>query len=170
MKRLTLIRHAKSSWKDNTLADFDRPLNKRGLRDAPRMGALLRNHDIVPEVILSSPARRAATTANLLARALGVPNDHVRLVKAIYGADLPTLYYLVHSLDDTLAHVAIVGHNPAMHWLCTDLTGTALESFVTCAVADLALDVEDWGQVVPGTGRLLHFLTPRDTRSNQALG
>lgn len=162
MKRITLTRHAKSSWKDSVSADFDRPLNQRGLRDAPRMGARLRRLGIVPERVYSSPARRAETTARLLFQEVGLPPDRIHLVADLYGADPGAVYYLIHGLDPGLTHVAIVGHNPTLQWMVSDLVGQSIEAFVTCAVAHLTLDVPTWDQVVPGCGTLVHFLTPRD--------
>jgi len=114
MKQLTLIRHAKSSWSDPSLGDFDRPLNARGLEDAPRMGAYLKANGCPPvDQIVSSPALRARTTAKLIAEKLGMTNELIVLEPCIYEATLHRLFKLIGALDDAHPHVMLFGHNIA---------------------------------------------------------
>jgi phosphohistidine phosphatase len=114
MKRLTLVRHAKSSWKNAALADSDRPLSGRGKQDAPRMGAFLASQGIVPDIILASPARRARKTAQLLAAAIPAAAGRILLDPALYEASAEALLERVRALDETWQHVMLVGHNPGL--------------------------------------------------------
>ncbi len=127
------------------------------------MGRRLRDLGLVPELMVASPAVRAATTADLIAEGLGMDAGAIRLDPRLYDADLPTLYYIVHGLEDRWSHVAIVAHNPTLHWFAIDLTGTSIDRFRTCTVAHIDLDAAHWDEVVSGTGTLRHLLWPRDT-------
>ena len=113
-KSLYLVRHAKSSWTDTGLGDFDRPLNKRGLRDAPEMGRRLNLRNVHPEIILCSPARRTRETLDLL---IGKTAGNVHFKQAIYEASDQTLLSLVRTLPDSCTSAMLIGHNPAMGWL-----------------------------------------------------
>ena len=161
MKLLSILRHAKSSWSDSSLDDHARPLNKRGLRDAPRMGALLREQGLVPETILSSTARRARDTAFAVAEAAGFP-DEVRFTRSLYGADPDTWLEALRELPDTAGHALVVGHNPGLEELVALLVG---ESHVlpTAALAVVELPIERWRAVDPGLpGSLRALWRPRD--------
>jgi phosphohistidine phosphatase len=162
MKRLTLVRHAKSSWKNAALADFDRPLNSRGQRDAPRMGARLAALGILPDIILSSPARRARKTAKLLAAA--IPDAHERILfdPALYEASAAVLLERVRTFDESWQHVMLVGHNPGLTDLTNLLTAAGVENIPTCGVlvADLAID--SWPAADAGCGHSVHYLIPKE--------
>jgi phosphohistidine phosphatase len=100
MKLLLLVRHAKSSWKDRSLADRDRPLNRRGLKDAPRMGKRLAKNYPAPHLVLSSPAVRALSTAKAIAKAIDYPGSHIRVEERLYGADPEEFIQVIRDLDD----------------------------------------------------------------------
>jgi len=163
MKRLTLVRHAKSSWKNAGLADIDRPLNGRGKRDAPRMGGLLAEAGIVPDIILVSPARRARKTAKLLARA--IPNAIGRILfdPALYEASAAVLLERVRSFDDSWQHVMLVGHNPGLTDFANLLAAAGVDNLPTCGtlVADLAID--SWAAADAGCGRSVLYLIPKES-------
>ena len=161
MKTLLILRHAKSSWDDSSLDDRDRPLNARGQRDAPRMGDLLRDERLVPDLIITSDAVRAHTTALAAAEAAGYrgevvvdpllyhaePGDVIEVLKAVTDADAGT--------------VMIVGHNPGLEELIEQLTGEQLD-VPTAALAQLAVPIEAWGELDASTrATLVRFWRPK---------
>jgi phosphohistidine phosphatase len=161
MKLLSILRHAKSSWKDSSLEDHDRPLSKRGLRDAPRMGALIRERGLVPDTVLSSTARRARDTALAVATEAGFP-DEVRFSRRLYGADPDTYLESLRALPDTTAHVLVVGHNPGLEALLATLVGES-HTLPTAALAVVELPVESWSELgPPPLGRLQGLWRPRE--------
>lgn len=160
MKTLLLMRHAKSSWKDAGLRDFERPLNERGRKSAPLMGRLLRRRKTLPDLVVSSPAERARETTALVAEsaALRAP---ARFDERIYEATPATLLEVVAQLDETADTALLVGHNPGMEELIASLTG-AQERMPTAAVACVALDVEKWSKARAGAGRLEWVARPKE--------
>lgn len=160
MKTLTLVRHAKSSWKQAGLSDFERPLNRRGERDAPAMGRHLASIGLVPDVIVSSPAVRALATARALADALGRAPVLVE-EPAVYAADAAELLHVVRAIGTEVEHAFLVGHNPGMAELLDALTGATPEKFVTCGVAVVELDAASWRRTAPGVGKLVRFMAPK---------
>ena len=161
MKRLLLCRHAKSSWKDMALMDIDRPLNKRGKKDAPEMGRRLAAQEILPEMIVSSPARRARQTAGQLAKALGFCKKNIVIHEEIYGASVGELLTIIHSIDDDVASVIIVGHNPEMTVMANILGGLDIDNVPTCGVVAYDFTVSSWRQIKKGEGTLIFFDYPR---------
>ncbi|UCE88325.1 MAG: histidine phosphatase family protein [Pseudomonadota bacterium] len=164
MKRLTLIRHAKSSWSEPGLADFDRPLNERGQRDAPKMGKHLRKHGLSPDLFVSSPAKRALTTAQTIAQALAYPSDAIRKLDAVYEASLATLLNVVHELDDNHSDIVLFGHNPGITVLANFLVGVHIDNVPTCGVVMIELAVDNWRDVERDCGRLLGFDYPKKNK------
>lgn len=165
MKQLTLIRHAKSSWSDPSLGDFDRPLNARGLEDAPRMGAYLKANGCPPvDQIVSSPALRARTTAKLIAEKLGMTNESIMLEPCIYEATLHRLFKLIGALDDAHPHVMLFGHNPGFAQLAYGLdpcfTGDG-DKFPTCGVAQMKLAIDRWSEVEEACASECRFVYPK---------
>lgn len=146
MKTLLLVRHAKSSRDDPTIADRDRPLNDRGLRDAPKMGERLARRDVDPDLILSSPAVRALATAQMMAKKLDYKAKDIAADDRIYASSPKVLLEVIHGLDDKLKCVMLVGHNPEMselaHRLASEITDMA-----TCAVAEFRFDIKSWTKV-----------------------
>lgn len=165
MKRLILVRHAKSGHKDGSLPDFDRPLNRRGREDAATMGRRLAARGILPDALVTSPAERALRTAEKLARELGTPGDRVRLEPLVYEADASILLDLVRAFDDAWESALVVGHNPGFHDLANALGSLAIEKLPTCAAVCLDVAVERWSEVQPGGGTLVFFEAPRGDRS-----
>jgi phosphohistidine phosphatase len=161
MKRLTLVRHAKSSWKDPELADFDRPLGKRGKLDAPLMGERLAGRGRRPELIISSPAKRARKTAKLIARELELRDDRLILVTEIYEAEPEILLKIVHGLDDRWEHVLLIGHNPGLTELGNLLADCGIENIPTCGALCLDFDTEDWKSLGPKSGTLVFYDYPK---------
>ena len=169
LRTLYLVRHAKSSWTDMTLGDFDRPLNSRGLRDAPEMGRRMKLRNIRPDLVLCSPARRTRQTVELLLRELGVSNAAVQFVEAIYEASIADLLHLVRSIPDPVNSAMIVGHNPSIGCLVDQLSGQRLERMPTCAVATLEADTDHWKAFGSQTARLIDFDYPRRSADSSGL-
>ncbi len=144
MRELLILRHAKSSWDNDRLDDHDRPLNRRGERDAPRIGRLLLAESIVPERILSSTALRAITTARMVAATAGAPEPIA--FEELYLAAPATYFDLLRTYGDDAARVMVVGHNPGMEDLVSQLGGRS-EHFPTAALALIRLPIESWAQL-----------------------
>jgi phosphohistidine phosphatase len=161
MKELLILRHAKSSWKHPELDDHDRPLNKRGKADAPRMGKLIVKEGMVPERILSSTAKRARSTATFVAEACGYPGAPL-LTPRLYLAGPVEYRDLLSELEDGIGSAMVVGHNPGIEELVEELTGAA-ERMPTAALARIALELDRWvGIVGPVRGRLLGLWRPKE--------
>jgi phosphohistidine phosphatase len=160
MKRLLLCRHAKSSWKDGTLADIDRPLNSRGKRDAPVMGKRLASLDLRPELIVSSPAKRALSTARKLAKAVDYPKKHIVVKNEMYGATSDILLALVRGLGHSCNIACLVGHNPETTIFANELGGTDIYNVPTCGIVALEFTGNSWGDVGRKKGKLIFFDFP----------
>jgi len=161
MKYLTLIRHAKSSWKDFSLPDNARPLNRRGKKDAPRMGKRLKYAKISFDHIYASPAKRAYKTAKLIAREINYPEENITLELSLYGSTSAYLLSYLRQLDDTLNHVAIVAHNPGLTDLVNALSGENIFNVPTCGIVTLKLEVDHWQELGPGCGGISRFDYPK---------
>ncbi len=161
MKRLYVIRHAKSSWSDPSLGDFERTLNKRGKRDAPLMGARMKKDGARPDMIVSSPAKRAMKTSRAIAKALGFPAGKITKETAVYEASLQDLVGVVRELPDDCGEVILVGHNPGFSDLAGYLASDASIYMPTCAVCCIDLEVESWGDVSGGLGRMVSYDYPK---------
>ena len=160
MKTLYVLRHAKSSWDDRDLADFDRPLNDRGKTNAPFMGEVMKQNGFAPEVIFSSPAVRARETARLVKESAELDAE-IKHNERIYEASPRTLSQVASSIDDRFASAMIVGHNPGMEGFVRLLTGQ-LESMPTAALAVIDLDILGWEQIGETTGLLRQIIRPKD--------
>ena len=168
MVTLSLFRHAKSSWSDASLRDFERPLAPRGEKAAPRMGAYIAEHELVPDLVLCSTARRARETLELALASLQ-PEPEIRYDEALYLASPDKLLAALRQLPDTYAHAMLVGHNPGMHMLAMALIGQGERDelhalgakYPTAALVVIDFD-GGWDTVTPGEGRLRLFVRPRD--------
>ena len=142
MKSLLILRHAKSSWKHPELTDHDRPLNKRGKRDAPRMGEILRSEHLMPEAITSSTAARARATAEAVAKASGY-NGKIALNRSLYAAGPEAYLKVLHELSDHYKRVLVVGHNPGLEELLEMFTGET-QIMPTCTLAHVKFSIDSW--------------------------
>ena len=164
-KTLYLVRHAKSSWKDHSLADIDRPLNKRGRRSAPDMGKRLKDQGHEPDLIVSSPANRAFTTARKIAKQTGYDSSEIVIDKRMYFSGTGGMRELLEELDDRYQKVMIVGHNPAMTGLLYDLAESSVFNMPTCAIAVIGFDMESWSDLYSTAGDLLGYDYPKGSGS-----
>lgn len=169
MKRLFLLRHAKSSWDHPGLADFDRPLNARGRGAAEAVGREMRMRAIAPEAIVASPAVRVVQTLERVEAGFGRKLD-VRFDRRIYAASAEQLLAILRETDERAASLMLVGHNPGFQSLVADLAlddpeglrSSAAANFPTAALAEVVLDVERWRGAVRGSGRIAALIRPRD--------
>jgi phosphohistidine phosphatase len=163
MKTLLLLRHAKSDWSDSQLSDHDRPLNARGQRDAPRMGCLVRDHDLVPDLIVSSTAVRAATTARCVAENCAYPGE-VMLEPELYAAPPQEYLNCLQQISDDYTVVMVVGHNPGLEDLLEVVTGS-YQKMPTAALAHITFDILHWCDIGNGaSGQLISFWRPKDLK------
>ncbi len=161
MKSLLVLRHAKSSWNDPTLKDHDRPLNKRGKRDAPRMGDLLADEQLLPDLIVSSTAARARTTADTVAASADYTGD-VLYTEDLYHAGFGQFVRVLSALDDRYERVMVVAHNPGIEDLVERL-GRRYARMPTAALAWIELDVASWADLGDDTvGRLVSVWRPKE--------
>jgi phosphohistidine phosphatase len=160
MKTLFVLRHAKSSWENPDLADFERPLNSRGLDAARFIGTLIYDRNLEPEIIVSSPAKRAKQTAVLVKELAGISKSIV-FDERIYEASPLTLFNLIREFDDKYDSVLIVGHNPGFENLVRSLTGETV-SMPTAALARINLDIAKWSDVETGANELEFLIRPKE--------
>ncbi len=144
MKILTLMRHAKSSWTSGSLSDKQRPLNARGERDAPLMGQRLVEHGIRPSLILASPAVRAWTTAQVIAREIGYPMEFLQREDGIYMASLERLLDTVVAQDNGFNSLMVIGHNPGLTVFANFLSPGITDNLPTAGVVSVQIDRDDW--------------------------
>jgi phosphohistidine phosphatase len=144
MKSLTIVRHAKSSWKHHGLSDRERPLNKRGERDAPVMARRVAKTGIRPSQIISSPAVRAWTTAKVFARELGYPGEFLQREDGLYLASLDNLLDVVATQDPGFNHLMLFGHNPGLTDFVNYLVPGLTSNLPTSGVVSVNLECEDW--------------------------
>jgi phosphohistidine phosphatase len=165
MKTLLILRHAKSSWKDPDLPDQDRPLNKRGKHDAPRMGKLLKDEDLIPDLIISSTAARAKKTAELVAKACKYKGEEIVSSHSLYGAELAEDYLkILQELSDKYKAVLVIGHSPSVEETVEVLTGSPDVIMPTCALAHISLPIQNWAELNKQKikGKLLKIWRPKE--------
>ncbi|SFB78463.1 phosphohistidine phosphatase [Parapedobacter composti] len=160
-KHLFIIRHAKSDWSFN-VDDIDRPLNTRGLSNAPEMARRLAAYVIQPGQLVSSPAKRAFATAEIFAQGLEMANQAIVVDDRIYEAHPDVLLQVVNGLDDHYQSIALFGHNPGMALFASYLTGQQCDHFPTCAIMHIGFDDTDqWAAVSGGSGVNRWFVYPK---------
>ena len=161
MRSFYLIRHAKSSWSDMSLRDFDRPLNKRGFRDAPFMSKMLAGKGVNPDVIVSSPANRAITTAGYFADALKIDKKDIILKEDIYEAWTTTILEVIKDLKDEWKTVLIFGHNPAFTDVANEFSTSYLPNLPTCGIVKIESSADRWSSISNSNSVLTEFHYPK---------
>jgi len=160
VRTLTLLRHAKSSWKNPALTDIERPLHKRGRRDADAMAMRIVEHGATLTTVFASPARRCRETLARMLVALPAQDVSITFDQAFYTFERDALIAALKNLDDDIQDVSIVGHNPALEDTITWLTGESLTNFPTTACAQLTLTLPRWRKLHKGCAELMWLLTP----------
>jgi len=160
-KTLIIVRHAKSSWKDSTLNDIQRPLNKRGNKDASKMGKHLDKKKIIPQAIFSSSGLRALTTARLISVEIGMKPTEIIVEDDLYTFNSEQLLDAIKTFPDDYEKIMVVGHNPAVTDITNFLSGSEIDNIPTCGVAILKLSVDSWKDIEKNTAKLSRFDYPK---------
>jgi len=162
MKKLVLIRHAKSSWANPLQSDFERPLNERGQHDAPLMAGRLKAAGIIPDRIIASPAKRAAQTARHIAKGMAYQESAIEWHEELYHCVPSVFEELFQNLPDEVSTLFIVAHNPGISEFATQLAGSnSIIHMPTCAIAGIEFDASNWSDVSISGKRLFIFDTPK---------
>jgi phosphohistidine phosphatase len=161
MKTLYLVRHAKSSWKYPNLDDFERPLNKRGRVNAPFMGKILKKLKVTPDLIISSPATRAAMTARMIADKINYPLEKIRYSESVYGWSEDELIHLILHINDAVDKAMLISHNPALTDLANYIGDHPISNIPTCGVFCVDLDISSWAKIGEHCGKLKFFEFPK---------
>ncbi len=161
MKILYLLRHAKSSWDDPDLKDFERPLNARGLRDVPVMADRFNARNCRVDCIVSSPATRAKTTAGLFSEAIDYKGGAIVSNSELYFAGVGMFLKAAKLMDSACNASMLVGHNPAITEFANAMTGEAFENIPTCGLVQMELAIDDWADASLGSARLIEFDFPK---------
>lgn len=162
MKRLTLIRHGNADWKNAGVADFDRPLNKRGTGEAEAIGKLLLEQELVPDLLLASSARRTQQTSEIVARKLELAARRVKLTENLYLAQCEDILAFVRATSPRVQHLAIVGHNPGISELAKFLApkDASINELTTGAACTLTFDARSWTSLAPPAVRAVQYEPP----------
>lgn len=162
MKTLYLLRHAKSSWKYPELPDLERPLNKRGKIDAPRMGSWLKEQEMIPEHIISSHSVRTLATISKIAHSIGLKGERVEADPRLYHSSPSTLLSIIRSCKPGLNSLMLVGHNPGLTELAGQLCpAEAVENIPTCGLYAIQFHTTQWKEAGPETAAFLCFQYPK---------
>jgi phosphohistidine phosphatase len=163
MKRLSLVRHAKSDWSLAGQPDWDRALNKRGQRDAPEMARRLRARKLKPDLVLTSPAVRAVATATIMARELRLAASRVKQDERLYLASATDMLTVIRELGGAAKHVMVFGHNPGITDCANRLSaGDQIDNMPTCAVFTAGFEIDDWSSLEWSTGADAEFDYPKN--------
>jgi phosphohistidine phosphatase len=146
MKTLILVRHAKSSWGDFTLPDFERPLNERGKHDAPMMAKRLQDKGVKIDALVSSPAKRAKRTAQAFAEVLGINKEQIIFREELYMAGVEEFYKVIEQLDESIKNVAIFSHNPGITVFANMLQVAEIDEMPTCSLFAITTSSEKWSK------------------------
>lgn len=161
MKTLYIVRHAKSSWKFPDLDDIDRPLSKRGKRNAPEMGLRLAKKGIKPHLLISSPAKRAFSTAKSIARIIQYPKDKIKVESQLYHGMEDEVMDVIRSTPNDITNLMIFGHNPGLTDLVNTLSGSHIYNVPTCGIIAISFDTDQWEDIGKIFGKLVFFDYPK---------
>jgi phosphohistidine phosphatase len=161
MRTLCFVRHAKSSWDEPSLADIDRPLNSRGKRDAPAMAARLRELHVAPDLIVTSPARRALRTAKFFQKEFDLESTLFVEDLSLYDASPDDIIAVVQHLDNTKRTVFVFGHNPTLTFLANRFPGVRIDNVPTCGILQAKTVVPTWDKWTPEISTFIGFYYPK---------
>ena len=161
MKQLLIVRHAKSSWEDFSVPDFERPLNDRGKRDAPIMAQKLLHRNIIPDLFITSPAKRAMKTAELFAKTLDAPKENIVEAKELYDAGPEAFFEVIRKAPVSASTIIVFSHNPGITAFVNKLTAVTIDDMPTCAVFALSCDIHDWQEFRAAKKEYLFFDYPK---------
>ena len=161
MKKVYFIRHAKSSWEDASLSDSQRPLNKRGFRDAPFMAKLLKSKGVKADLIITSPANRALTTAKYFAAEMNLPDEKIDINNIVYGAYPEDVINLVKNVDDKVDTLLVFGHNPTFTSIVNRYTEDYIANVPTCGIVKIEADINSWSTFNESNAIQTEFYYPK---------
>lgn len=167
MKMLYLVRHAKSSWDYPDLRDFDRPLASRGLRDAPFMAQMIRDEGIIPDKLVSSPAKRAYSTAIFFAQAQGINPEEIAQNEKIYHAYAEDILRIARDWPDDWNTVFLFGHNPTFTSVANYFAEEFIDNVPTCGVVAIQLEADSWSAARKGAGTVTNFWYPKQFKNRK---
>jgi phosphohistidine phosphatase len=162
MKSLIIIRHAKSSWDFNTLSDFERPLNERGHRDAPVMAKRLFDKKITIDAFISSPAKRALTTAQYFTEVYNSEKKNIIQIKELYHASVETFFNVIARTDNKFNNIALFSHNPGITSFVNELTNASIDNMPTCGIFAIKVDCDDWNKFYSAKKTFWFFDYPKN--------
>jgi phosphohistidine phosphatase len=160
MKRVYLVRHAKSSKDLPGIEDRGRPLNKRGKKEVARIGRRLKKTGVLAQMIYSSPAKRALDTAKGIAKTMGFPEKKIKVVRGIYNSSIPKLLKVIKSTSDRAQAILIFGHNPEFFNLVNYLSPEKVEGFPPCGAFGIDFKIDRWRKVARKKGKINFFASP----------
>ena len=161
MKVLYIIRHAKSSWDDDRLTDFERPLNSRGKKDAPKMARRLKEKEVHPDLLLTSPAKRASKTCYEFADILNFPKSSIQQDEKLYHASPEIILETVKKIKDKFDVVFLFGHNPGLTEFAEWLTRENILNIPTCGIVAVKIKIKSWKDIKPDLAKMLFFDFPK---------
>ena len=161
MKNVYFIRHAKSSWESPSLSDIETPLNPRGQRDAPFMAKMLKNKNVQADLIITSPANRALTTAKYFATEMNLSSEKIDIKNVIYGAYPEDVISLIKNLDDSINTIMVFGHNPTFTSLVNRFTEDYIANIPTCGIVKVNADINSWSKFGEANAELTEFYYPK---------
>jgi len=161
MKHIILIRHAKSDWNNEGIKDYDRPLNKRGIRDAPKMAEELKKLIPTIDYVISSPANRAITTCKIFCKEYGYNEDNIKIVEGIYYEGKSAIIKAIEGLPPSTNNVMIFGHNPDISMAATYLSNHPMGNMPTCSCVCSEYEIDDWSKLKLSRGGLKFFIYPK---------
>ena len=161
MRTIYLLRHAKSSWKQPELSDLERPLNKRGKRDAPKMGKLLRKRKEIPGLIISSPAKRAFATAKRFAQELKYRIKKIVKRKQLYMGTTEDFIDTISQAEKKFKSIMLVSHNPGITVFANEVSDSHIDNIPTSGVVRIDFDINDWGEIKGSKGKMIFFEYPK---------
>jgi phosphohistidine phosphatase len=162
MKKLLLVRHAKSSWEQAGVSDFDRPLNERGKKDAPEMAKRVKEKGVELDHLVSSPAKRARKTAKCFAEVFGFKKEDIQLIETLYGATPHEFVQAINEINDKFETVALFSHNPGITDFAASLTNVRIDDMPTCAVFALQANTDSWKEFMKAEKSFLFFDYPKN--------
>ena len=161
MKVIYLIRHAKSDWNNVNLTDFNRPLNKRGKRNAPFMGQKLNELTPSLDLIIASPAKRALQTVKAICKEINYNESEIRFDESVYHSSFQNLNSIINDLDNSINTIALVGHNPGLTNFSNYLTNNYIDNIVTCGIVKIEFDIDNWNEIIEGLGTKVFYIYPK---------
>ena len=159
-KTIYLVRHAKSSWEHPGLADIDRPLNNRGKKNAPEMGSRLKNQQIFPDLLISSPAKRAYNTALAMAEEIGYSKEDIVIDDDLYHGGEQSLFDIIRGQNEEYQSIMLFFHNPGITWFSNQLCNFYIANIPTAGVVSIGISTP-WNKVTAGSGELIFFDYPK---------